>query len=107
MSFLGLETSRACSVAIDFGKLFSSSFDFLSFHTARVIFGSRAIRLRGLLYPRGTDIVGLIAQVRKMPTSDIPLRERQGGDVGVTWRLKAACENSRRAALLCLYAIFS
>jgi hypothetical protein len=38
VSFLVLETSRACSVAIDFGKLFSSSFEFLSFHTARVKF---------------------------------------------------------------------
>jgi hypothetical protein len=31
-----VETLLACSVAIDFGKLFSSSFGFLSFYTARV-----------------------------------------------------------------------
>jgi hypothetical protein len=37
MSFLVVEASRACSAAIDFGNLFSSSFDFLRFHTARVI----------------------------------------------------------------------
>jgi len=33
VSYLVVETSRACSVAIDFGKLFSSSFDFSSFYT--------------------------------------------------------------------------
>jgi hypothetical protein len=35
-----VQTSRACSIAVDFGKLFLSSFDFLSFHTARVKNGS-------------------------------------------------------------------
>src|SRR6266436_8987869 len=36
VSFLVVEASWAWSVAIDFGKLFSSSFNFSSFYTARV-----------------------------------------------------------------------
>jgi hypothetical protein len=36
VSFLIVETSWACSAAIDFGKLFSLSLDFSSFPTARV-----------------------------------------------------------------------
>jgi hypothetical protein len=36
VSFPVVETSQACSVTTDFGKLFSSSFDFLRFHTARI-----------------------------------------------------------------------
>src|ERR1700688_3320107 len=35
-TFLIVQASWACSVAIDFGKLFSSSFNFSSFYTARV-----------------------------------------------------------------------
>src|SRR5258708_25736686 len=52
-SYLVVETSRACSVAIDFGKLFSSSFDFSRFYTARVN------RYRSApLSTRATDIAG-------------------------------------------------
>jgi len=36
VSYLAVETSRTCSVAIDFGKLFPSSFDLSSSYTARV-----------------------------------------------------------------------
>jgi hypothetical protein len=43
VSFLVVETSWARPVAIDFGNLFSSSFDFLRFHTARVKLGPQAV----------------------------------------------------------------
>ena len=52
VSFLVIETSRGCSVAIDFGKLFSSSFDFSSFYTARVKTGSRGPAPGLLLCPQ-------------------------------------------------------
>src|ERR1700686_4365341 len=47
-TFLIVQASWACSVAIDFGKLFSSSFNFSSFYTARV---NRAILSVGRLLP--------------------------------------------------------
>src|SRR5712675_208089 len=58
MSFLVVETSRACSAAIDFGKLFSSSFDFLSFHTARVANGPDALEMRCPLLSRKQTSIG-------------------------------------------------
>ena len=42
----------ARSVTIDFGKLFSSSFDFLSFHTARVKVRSPGVQPASRLYPQ-------------------------------------------------------
>ena len=52
VSFLVVEASCAWSVAIDFGKLFSSSFNFSSSYTARVKLGSEGSETRLPLYPR-------------------------------------------------------
>src|SRR5260370_3604811 len=43
LSHPGFETSRACLVENDFGKLFSSSFHFLSFYTARIHSGHASL----------------------------------------------------------------
>ena len=42
VSFLVVEASWACSVAIDFEKLFSSSFNFSSFYTASRVKSGKA-----------------------------------------------------------------
>src|ERR1700674_1315306 len=51
-TFLIVQASWACSVAIDFGKLFSSSFNFSSFYTARVKNGNGNPKIRLPPYPR-------------------------------------------------------
>ena len=48
---LVVKISQAYSAAIDFGKLFSSSFDFLSFHTSRVKNGPDALEMGCLRFP--------------------------------------------------------
>src|SRR5271156_3362009 len=71
VSFLVVETSRACPVAIDFGKLFSSSFDFLSFYTARV---NRVVLPFGgslPIYTRQPDILRSGRHVSKVPISEV------------------------------------
>src|SRR4030088_971551 len=70
VSFLVVEASWAWSVAIDFGKLFSSSFNFSSFYTARVnrIVLDRAPITSGL--PRIADILRGSRHVSNVPQAD-------------------------------------
>src|ERR1700688_1358966 len=51
-------TSLASSVAIDFGKLFSSSFGFLSSYTARVMNRLDALKMRCPLFSRKQTCIG-------------------------------------------------
>jgi hypothetical protein len=67
VSLLVVEISQAYSAAIDFGKLFSLSFDFLSFHTARVKNGPDAIEMGCLRYPQKQTSVSAAAMTDPDP----------------------------------------
>src|SRR5260370_39237803 len=70
VSFLVVEASWAWSVAIDFGKLFSSSFNFSSFYTARVIRAVLPVRRPLPVCPdQGHHLTG--PAVRFVPIGDI------------------------------------
>ena len=68
MSFRAVETSRACPVASSFGRLFSSSFDFLSFHTARVIRAILKVCPRLPVFPRERTSSGPVGMSQKCQT---------------------------------------
>jgi hypothetical protein len=76
VSFPVAETSRACSVVMDFGKIFWSPFDFLSFYTARIINGPDGLENRLPFYTREAVIARRTSHVRNVPQNEPALRER-------------------------------
>jgi len=66
---LVVETTRTFFVAIDFGKLFSSPFNFLSFHTARVKIGHGPAHERCPLCPQEGTFLRTAALRQKQPVA--------------------------------------
>src|SRR6266436_1165411 len=71
VAFLVVEASWAWSVAIDFGKLFSSSFNFSSFYTARDKTGKAQCDHMFSALPLKADIAQCSWHVRKPSTKPV------------------------------------
>src|SRR5260370_20203437 len=71
MLFLVVETSRACSAAIDFGKLFSSFFDFFGFSHSQGQERKWPSLSRMSVLPSRADVIRPSQHVRKVPTRDV------------------------------------
>src|ERR1700675_5116563 len=71
-TFLIVQASWAWAVAIDFGKLFSSSFNFSSFYTARVKLRRTQCEQMSSGLPLKADIALCGRHVSKVLTGDTP-----------------------------------